>query len=245
MRRPSVLIADDHTMVVEGLTSLLKDQFDVIAAVSDGAALIEAAARLRPDIILTDVSMPGVGGLEALRRLKAARSDAKVILLTMHADAALATEAMRSGASGFLVKHSAGEELLTAIQEVLQGRTYLTPTVTKDVLAKMSEQAGSAEPALTPRQREVLRLIAEGHRMKEIAGLLNLSPRTDRDPQIRDDARARRAIDRGTGPLRHPAPAGWRRAVSGKRAQSYRRPGVSGNLGLSISPDPASVTFHR
>jgi DNA-binding NarL/FixJ family response regulator len=178
MRRPTVLIADDHTIVVEGLTRLLNDQFDVIGAVSDGAALIDAAARLRPDIILTDISMPGLSGIDALRQLKAERSDTKVILLTMHADAALATEAMRAGASAFLVKHSAGEELLTAIQEVLHGRTYLTPAVTKDVLAQMADPEKGGETSLTSRQREVLRLIAEGRRMKEIATILKLSPRT-------------------------------------------------------------------
>jgi DNA-binding NarL/FixJ family response regulator len=178
MRRPTVLIADDHTIVVEGLTQLLKDQVDVVGAVSDGAALLEAAARLRPDIILTDISMPGLSGIDALRRLKAERSETKVILLTMHADAAIATEAMRAGASAFLVKQSAGEELLTAIHEVLQGRTYLTPAVTRGVLAQMADPEKGGEPALTSRQREVLRLVAEGRRMKEIAAILNLSPRT-------------------------------------------------------------------
>ena len=178
MRRTTILIADDHAMVVEGLVHLLKDQFDVVGGVADAAQLLEAAARLRPDVVLTDISMPGLSGIEAIRRLKAARSDTKVIVLTMHADAELATEAVRAGASGFLVKHSAGDELLTAIQEVLQGRMYLTPAVTADVFARMSEGASSAEPRLTPRQREVLRLIAEGRRMKEIAGILNLSTRT-------------------------------------------------------------------
>ena len=178
MRRTTILIADDHAMVVEGLGHLLKDQFDVVGGVSDAPQLLEAAARLRPDVVLTDISMPGLSGIEAIRRLKAARSDTKVIVLTMHADAELATEAVRAGASGFLVKHSAGEELLTAIQEVLQGRMYLTPAVTADVFARMSEGASNAEPRLTPRQREVLRLIAEGRRMKEIAGILNLSTRT-------------------------------------------------------------------
>ncbi len=178
MRRTTILIADDHTIVLEGLVRLLKDQFDVVGGVSDAAQLLEAAARLRPDVILTDVSMPGLSGIEALRRLKAERSDTKVIVLTMHADAELATEAVRAGASGFLIKHSAGEELFTAIQEVLQGRIYLTPAITREVLSRMAYAAPRPESRLTPRQREVLRLIAEGRRMKEIAGLLNLSPRT-------------------------------------------------------------------
>ena len=128
-------------------------------------------------MIVADISMPVVSGLEALRRLKAARSDAKVIFLTMHADAQLATEAFRAGASGYVLKQSAGEELIAAIQEVLQGRTYLTPLMTKDVIANFTETTPPAVK-LTPRQREVLRLIAEGRRMKEIAAILELSTRT-------------------------------------------------------------------
>jgi DNA-binding NarL/FixJ family response regulator len=178
MHRATVLIADDHTIVMEGLVSLLKDRFEVVGAVSDGAQLIEAAARLRPDVIVTDVSMPGLSGIEALRKLKAGRTTAKVVVLTMHADAQLATEAIRAGASGFLVKQSAGEELVNAITEVLQGRIYLTPVVTKDVIATISDPSRSAEVPLTPRQREVLKHIAEGRRMKEIASILKLSTRT-------------------------------------------------------------------
>jgi DNA-binding NarL/FixJ family response regulator len=178
MQRSTILIADDHTIVVEGLVRLLNDQFDVVGTVSDAAHLIEAAARLRPDVVLTDVSMPGLNAIEAIRRLKAERTDTKIIVLTMHADAELATEAMRAGASGFLVKHSAGEELFTAIHEVVHGRTYLTPAVTREVLARMSDPVKRVETPLTPRQREVLKLIAEGRRMKEIAAILNLSTRT-------------------------------------------------------------------
>ena len=178
MSRPTILIADDHTMVVEGLVHLLKDHFDVIGTVSDATQLIEAARRLRPDVVITDVSMPGASGIEALRTLVADGIAARVIVLTMHADAELATEAMRAGASGFLVKHAAGEELVTAIQDVLQGRIYLTPVVTREVFARMSDPAATAAVRLTPRQREVLQLIAAGRRMKEIAGLLNLSTRT-------------------------------------------------------------------
>jgi DNA-binding NarL/FixJ family response regulator len=178
MHRPTVLIADDHTIVMEGLVSLLKTKFDVVGAVNDGSLLVEAADRLLPDVIITDISMPGLSGIEALRRLKAKRRDTKVIVLTMHADAQLATDAMRAGASGFLVKYSAGEELITAINEVLQGRTYLTPAMTRDVIARMSEASVGPAAELTPRQIEVLRLISEGRRMKEIAAILNLSPRT-------------------------------------------------------------------
>jgi len=155
----------------------LKDHFDLLETVGDGSALIDAARKLRPDVIVTDIAMPVLSGLEALRRLKAMRSEAKVIFLTMHADAQLATEAFRAGASGYVLKQSAGEELIAAIQEVLKGRTYLTPLITKNVIANLTE---STPPTvkLTPRQREVLRLIADGRRMKEIGAILELSTRT-------------------------------------------------------------------
>jgi DNA-binding NarL/FixJ family response regulator len=178
MRRATVLLADDHTIVTEGLVSLLKDRFDVVGAVSDGALLLEAAKRLRPDVIITDISMPGLSGLEVLRRLKAERRDCRVLVLTMHADAELAVEAIRAGAAGFLLKHAAGEELITGIEEVLQGRTYLTPAVTKGVMERMERPAEQSDVPLTPRQREVLRLIVQGRRMKEIASILQLSTRT-------------------------------------------------------------------
>jgi DNA-binding NarL/FixJ family response regulator len=177
-QRPKVLLADDHAIVAEGLAILLKDQFDLVGTVGDGSELMDAARRLRPDVIVADIAMPVTSGLEALRRLKAAKNDAKVIFLTMHADAELATEAFRAGASGYVLKHSAGEELITAIREVLQGRIYLTPLITKDVITTLTEPAPKPAVKLTPRQCEVLRLIAEGRRMKEIAAILELSTRT-------------------------------------------------------------------
>ena len=144
----------------------------------DGHLLIDAAKRLRPDVIVTDLSMPGLSGLDVLARLKTEGIDSKVIVLTMHNDASLATVAMRGGASGFLLKESAGEELLAAIRQALQGRVYLTPALTRDVMERMAGSAGAAEPQLTPRQRDVLRLIVKGQRMKEIAANLGLSTRT-------------------------------------------------------------------
>ena len=175
----TVLIADDHAIVKEGLVSLLEQYgLDVVAAVGDGHSLLDAARRLRPDVIVTDVSMPGLSGLDVLARLKAERLDSKVIVLTMHKDADLATRAIRAGACAFLLKNSAGEELLTAIQQAMAGRMYLTPTLTKEVIERMSAPADQAEPELTVRQREVLRLILDGRRMKEIAAALNLSTRT-------------------------------------------------------------------
>jgi DNA-binding NarL/FixJ family response regulator len=178
MKRTKVLLADDHAIVAEGLATLLKGHFDLVGTVSNGNELIEAARKLRPDVIVADIAMPVLSGLEALRQLKAARSAAKVIFLTMHADAQLATEAFRAGASGYVLKLSAGEELISAIHEVLHGRTYLTPLITKDVMATLAEPTSRTVVKLTPRQTEVLRLIAEGKRMKEIGAMLELSTRT-------------------------------------------------------------------
>ena len=179
MRQTTILVADDHAIVKEGLVSLLKQQnFDLVGSVGDGISLVEEARRLRPDIIIADISMPGLSGLEALERITAEKLPCKMILLTMHRDADLAARAIRSGASGFLLKDGAGDELVAAIEQVTQGRLYLTPAVTRDVMERMTRAADDAPPELTVRQREVLRLILEGHRMKEIASLLDLSPRT-------------------------------------------------------------------
>jgi DNA-binding NarL/FixJ family response regulator len=178
MRLPRVLIVDDHRLFAEGLAQVIKDRYEIVGSIVDGSLLSEAVARLRPDVVLLDASMPHVGGLEALRRLKSRHLDTKTILLTMHADARLATEALRAGASGFVLKESSHEELLAAIDAVLDGRTYLTSMLTKEVLSLM---AGPAEPGrveLTPRQQEVLRLIVQGQRVKEIAASLDLSPRS-------------------------------------------------------------------
>ena len=176
-RRPTILIADDHTIVAEGLVKLLSRRFDVVATVADGTALVEAAERLRPDIIIADLEMPSLSGLEALEQLKKRGVASKFVILTMQREASVAARAMRAGASAFLLKHSAGNELIDAIDEVLDGRTYLSPAVTKDILAALDEGRGD-KIELTRRQRDVLRLIVEGRRMKEIAAILDLSART-------------------------------------------------------------------
>ena len=178
MRRSTVLIADDHTIVMDGLVALLKDRFDVVGAVSDGSRLVDEAIRLKPDVIVTDISMPGLSGIDAVRRLKALRSDTRIILLTMHASAVLVTEAMHAGASGYLLKQSAGDELVNAIDEVLHGRVYLTPALTQGVIAGMGSSSNERPAQLTPRQRQVLKLLAEGRRMKEIGAILQISTRT-------------------------------------------------------------------
>lgn len=172
-------MADDHAIVTEGLVSLLREHnFDVVGAVGDGQKLVEAAQRLKPDVIVTDLSMPGLSGLEALVKLKAAKVESKIIILTMHHDAARATQAVKAGASAFLLKESAGEELVTAIHQALQGHVYLTPSVTKAVISQMADAGANPAPELTARQLDVLRLIVKGQRMKEIASTLKLSTRT-------------------------------------------------------------------
>jgi DNA-binding NarL/FixJ family response regulator len=178
MPRPTILLADDHAIVTEGLASLLRSEFSLVGTVLDGGGLIEAARRLRPDVIVTDVAMPGMSGVEALRRLKADAIAAKVVFLTMHADAQLAAEALRAGASGFVVKHAAGKELIAAIHAVLRGGRYLPPGLASDVLTTLVDGDTSGTGPLTPRQREVLSLISEGRTMKEVAAALRLSPRT-------------------------------------------------------------------
>jgi DNA-binding NarL/FixJ family response regulator len=178
MRLPTVLLADDHVVFTDGIVRLFQDHFDVVATVADGSLLLDAVARLRPDVIVMDISMPKLSGLEALRQLKARQDQTKVIFLTMHAEAKLAAEALRVGAKGFLVKESSGAELINAIDAVLQGRTYLTSALTEEVLALTASPADPAAVTLSARQREVLRLIVNGQRMKEIAATLNLSPRT-------------------------------------------------------------------
>jgi DNA-binding NarL/FixJ family response regulator len=178
MRRYTVLLADDHAIVTDGLARILKEaDFDVVGAVRDGQHLLDAARLLRPDLIITDVSMPGLTGLDVLARLKAEHFEGRIIVLTMHHDADLATDAIRGGASGFLLKEEAGDELLAAARHALEGRVYITPTVTKELMERAARPKAK-EPHLTPRQRDVLRLIVKGQRMKEIAASLGLSTRT-------------------------------------------------------------------
>jgi DNA-binding NarL/FixJ family response regulator len=178
MARTTVLLADDHTIVAEGLASLLREEFALVGTVASGAELLESARRLQPDVIVTDVAMPGMSGLDALRRLKADGVAAKVVFLTMHADAELAAEALRAGASGFVVKRAAGKELIAAIHIALRGRTYVTSDLAQDVLEALAEPRTPAARSLTPRQRDVVRLLAEGRTMKEAAAALGVSPRT-------------------------------------------------------------------
>ena len=176
--RPRVLLADDHAIIAEGLARLIEDVADLVGQVNDGLGLVQETRRLRPDIVVADITMPGMSGIDAMRQLKAEGCEARFIFLTIHAEARLAAEAMRSGASGYLLKQAAGNELFDAIQAVMNGRMYLTPLITGDVLRKLAGPTDVAERELTPRQRDVLRLLAQGKRMKEIAAELEISVRT-------------------------------------------------------------------
>jgi DNA-binding NarL/FixJ family response regulator len=180
-RRPRVLLADDHLMVAEALRSLLSSEFDLVGVVEDGRALLEAAGRLRPDVVVADVTMPHLNGIDALVRLRQDGNRVPVVFLTMHRDVTFARRAFEAGASGYVLKHSASVELVAAIRAALEGRTYLTPALAGEVLEAMQQQPGQAgDPAasLTPRQREVLQLLAEGRSAKEIAASLSISART-------------------------------------------------------------------
>jgi DNA-binding NarL/FixJ family response regulator len=178
MRRARVLLADDHAIVAQGVAQILSADFDLVGTVSDGGALIDTACKLHPDVVVADMAMPVLSGLEALRRLRADGNDVKVIFLTMHADPHLAAQALRSGASGYVLKHSAGDELIRAVHEVLDGRVYVTQFITGPALAALARPAAQPEARLTGRQLEVLRLVAEGRCAKEVAAELHISRRT-------------------------------------------------------------------
>jgi DNA-binding NarL/FixJ family response regulator len=179
--RPRLLLADDHTLLLEGIRLMLEPEFDLVGSVEDGQALLAAAKSLKPDVILLDISMPVLNGIDAARRLRKILPSAKLIFLTMHADPDYVTEAFRAGAKGYLLKRAAASELLTAIREVLKGHHYVSPLVTRNALEVMISPAKPGvkfSDRITPRQREVLQLVAEGRSRKEIAAILNISVKT-------------------------------------------------------------------
>jgi DNA-binding NarL/FixJ family response regulator len=181
MKKPRVLLADDHRILAEGVRGLLEPEFELVGLVSDGRELVEAAMRLRPDVIVADISMPSLNGIDAVAQIRQAGVSSRVVFLTMQRDVSYARRAMEAGASGYVLKHSAHEELVEAIREALRGQTYVTPLIAGELIRSYREEGPQpADPArrLTPRQREVLQLSAEGRSAKEVASLLHISSRT-------------------------------------------------------------------
>ena len=181
MSRPRVLLVDDHTLVLDGFRKLLEDWCEIVGVAEDGRALLRMAQELQPDIVTLDISMPQLNGIDAARKLKKILPRTQLIFVTMHDDPAYVNEAFKAGASGYLLKRSAGSELRQAIQAVMDGQCYVTPLVAKGLV--QSVITGGRPPvledkSLTARQREVLQLVAEGMTVKEIASALDLSPKT-------------------------------------------------------------------
>jgi len=178
--KPRVIVADDHTLVAEALCQVISAHCEVILTVSDGHALLESVACHKPDVIVIDISMPLLNGLEAGRQIKTKFPTIKLIYLTMNEDPELAMEAMRFGASGYLLKKSAGSELLQAIQAAVRGKSYVTKQIARGMQESFirNPQVRSGSKSLTPRQRQVVQLLAEGNSMKQAAAVLRVAPRT-------------------------------------------------------------------
>jgi len=181
MTRAKILLADDHRIVAEGLRGLLEPEFELVGIVEDGRAMLEAVDKLKPDVVVADVSMPLLNGIEAVRQLKKKNKNIRVVMLTMHLDVTYAASAFEAGASGYVLKHSAPSELITAINSALKGRTYITPLLAGELLQFHKQKPpgeSSALAQLTSRQRQVLQLLAEGRCVKEVASILEISTRT-------------------------------------------------------------------
>ncbi len=179
-RKPRVFLADDHILVAEACANLLKEDFEIAGIVGDGRSLLKEAPPARPDVVVLDVAMPQLNGLDAGEQLKHLLPSVKLVYMTMNAEPEVAAEAFRRGACGYVLKASAAEELLIAVRRALHGQSYLSPLITKDTVNFLlrSGKAYAGEKQITRRQREVLQLLAEGKSMKEIAGVLNLQPGT-------------------------------------------------------------------
>ena len=180
MTRPRIILADDHLMLAEAFVHLLAADYDVLGSVANGRDLVEMAKRQKPDVVIVDISMPLLNGLDAGRQIKLAVPDVKVIFLTVNEDPDLVAEAFRCGASGYVLKNCAVSELTEAIKQVLRGHSYVTPLITGEMVQSLLKGPGhgTARTNLTPRQREVLQLLAEGRSMKLVARILDISPRT-------------------------------------------------------------------
>jgi DNA-binding NarL/FixJ family response regulator len=178
--KPRVIIADDHVLLAEAFEKLLSPECDVVAKVTDGRALVEAARRVHPDLVLLDVAMPLLNGLDAARQIHAISPSIRLIFLTMNDDPDLAAEAFRAGATAYLLKRSPASELLTAIRQAMKSRKYVTPLITEGMLGALMNPMRGETPRheLTSRQREVLQLLAEGKSMKDVANILAVAPRT-------------------------------------------------------------------
>jgi DNA-binding NarL/FixJ family response regulator len=174
-----VVLADDHTIVLDGLRRILEPEVNIVGTATDGRQLVRLIEEFKPEVAVADISMPSLNGLEALRQCRSAHLRTRFIFLTANLEVGLATEAFRIGAAGYVLKVAAGEELLTAIREVLAGRTYITPRIAGEVMQNlMNPVEESGQALLTIREREVVQLLAEGKTLKEIGAVLNVSPRT-------------------------------------------------------------------
>ncbi|TKB34790.1 MAG: response regulator transcription factor [Nitrospira sp.] len=181
MHKPRILLADDHALVLEGFRRILEGHYDLVGTVGDGRALLEAAKTLQPDVVILDVSMPLLNGIDAAAQLKKICPQAKIIVMTMHADTNYVRSAFEAGASAYVLKRSAVDELEQAIRAVLAGHSYITPLITRELVDVFVSKTLDKSPgtySLTTRQREVLQLLAEGKTSKEIATVLNISSRT-------------------------------------------------------------------
>jgi len=181
MNRPRVLLADDHPLFLAGLRSLVEAECEVVGTVSDGRALVEAAATLKPEVIVLDIGLPSLNGIDAARQIKKEQPEAKILFLTMHANLAYLKEALIAGATGYLLKTSAREELLGALRDVIRNRIHVSAGFGEEIVDQFERHPRSftgAQSVLTVRQREILQLVAEGRTAKEVAGILNVSVQT-------------------------------------------------------------------
>lgn len=184
MTRPKILIADDHEILLDAFEKLLEPRFDIVGRARDGRQLLSEARRLKPDVIVSDISMPKLSGLDAARTLLAEMEGVRWVFLTMNEDPAMAAEALRLGATGYVLKSAAAKELFDAVAEALEGRPYISPQIAQRTLGRLvntrddDDKPPKEERILTERQEEVLRFLAEGYSMKEIAASLHITPRT-------------------------------------------------------------------
>lgn len=181
MAKTRILLGDDHALILDGIRAVLQVQYDVVGQVQDGRALVEAAERLKPDVVILDISMPLLNGFESARQIKAARPATRLIFLSQHLNPAYLRQALKLGASGYVLKSGASEELQQAISAVRSGKTYITPAFGQDVIDRLWSRSGEVNNQsedLTDRQREILKLIIDGKGNKEIAGIIHVSVKT-------------------------------------------------------------------